>query len=270
MAGGAVLVAGVGHIMRGRLGGDALAGTPEASGPVVAFQTKGEDDGPIQEPGVGRTVGGVAAVTAVDAEGGVFKQKRAAFVGVALDAGLFVGLGMLLHAGALAHPPVRGRGAMRVVAVGTLDGAFVDAVLEWHGELGFDVGVAGVAEVLLLVSEEVLRGGRFMDGVTGGADHFGLGMAAAADIGAGHILRVALEAGIEGLLGREDGEGDDQVLLPTAVDVGATGAVAAFATAVRLGVGVAEELLSLDEVTASAGLGADVRVFRYLSGSLGP
>ena len=95
-------------------------------------------------------------------------------------------------------------------------------------------------------------------------------MAAAADIGAGHILRVALEAGIEGLLGREDGEGDDQVLLPTAVDVGATGAVAAFATAVRLGVGVAEELLSLDEVTASAGLGADVRVFRYLSGSLGP
>jgi hypothetical protein len=79
-----------------------------------------------------------------------------------------------------------------------------------------------------------------------------------------------LEAVVEGLLGGEDGEGDDGILFASAVDVGAAGAVAAFATAVRRGVGVAEELLSLDEVTASAGLGADVRVVRYLSGSLGP
>ena len=155
---------------------------------------------------------------------------------------------------------------MRVVAVRTLDGAFVDAMLEGHGELGFDVGVAGVAEILLLVGEEVFGSGRLMDGVAVDADDFGLGVAAAADVGAGHILRMTLEAVIEGFLGGEGGEGGDGFLLSAAVDVGATGAMAAFATAVRLGVGVAEEVLGLDEVTASAGLRADVGIF----GSLGP
>lgn len=52
--------------------------------------------------------------------------------------------------------------------------------------------------------------------------------------------------------------------------MGATGAVAAFATAVGLGVGVAEEVLGLDKVAASAGLRADVGILQYLGGSLGP
>ncbi len=248
------------------MGGDAFAGTTKASRAVVAFQAERKDDGSIKEPGVGRAMGGVATVAAIDAEGGVFKQEWAALVGVALDAGLFVGLGMLLHAGPLAHAPVRGRSTVGVVAIRTLDGAFVDAMLERHGELGFNVGVAGVAEILLLVGEKVFGSRRLMDGVAVGADDFGLSVAAAADIGAGHILRVALEAVVERLLGGERREGDDRVLLPAAVDVSATRAVTAFAAAVGLGVGVAEELLGLDEVTPSAGLRADVGVL----GSLGP
>ena len=203
------MVAGVGHVVTGGLGGNAFAGTTESSGTVVAFEAEGENDGSIKEPGVGRAVGGVTTVAAIDAEGGVFKKERAALVSVALDAGLFIGLGVLLHAGPLAHAPSGGRGAMGLVAVGALDGAFVDAMLEGHGELGLHVGVAVVAEVLLLVGEEVFGGSRFVDGVAVGADDFGLGVAAAANVGAGHILRMALEAVIKGLLGGEDGEGDD-------------------------------------------------------------
>ena len=270
MAGGAVLVAGVGHVVTGGLGGNAFAGTTEASGAVVAFEAEGENDGSIEEPGVGRAVGGVTTVAAIDAEGGVFEQKGAALVSMALDAGLFVGLGVLLHAGPLAHAPSGGRGAMGIVAVRALDGTFIDAMLEGHGELSFDVGMAAVAEVFLLMGEEVFGGSRFVDGVAVGADDFGLGVAAAANVGAGHILRMALQAVIKGLLGGEDGEGDDQVLLAARIHMGAPGAVAAFATAVGLGVGVAEKVLGLDKVAASAGLRADVGILRYLGGSLGP
>jgi len=191
----------------------------------------------------------------------VFKQKGAALVGVALDAGLLIGLGVLLEAGALAHAPGGGGGAVGVVAVGALHGAFVDTVFEGHGELRLDVGVAAVTEIFLRLGEEMFGGSGLVNGVAVGADDVGLGVGAVADIVAGPVFAVAGEAVIERLAGGEGREGDNEIFLAAGADVGAAGAVAAFAAAFGLGVRVAEEGLGLRDVAGAAGLGSDVRIF---------
>lgn len=229
VAGRAVLVFHVGHRVGGGTQGDAVAVATEVAGAVVAFQTKREDLGAPQEPGVHAAVGGVAGAAAIDANGGVFKDEGAAFVDVAFEAGFFVLETVGEHAGAGHHAGVEGVGAVGVMAIRALHEAFVDAVLDGHGELGADVGMALVAEIGLLFGEEVFGGGRFVDGVAIGADDVGGGVGTAADVGAADLGLVAGEAVVEGLFRAEIGEGDDLRLVTLGGDVFATGAVAAFA-----------------------------------------
>ena len=61
---------------------------------------------------------------------------------------------LLHHARPLAHTPGGGEGAVRIVAIGALHEAFVDAMLGGHGELRAHGGVAGVAELVLLLGEQ--------------------------------------------------------------------------------------------------------------------
>lgn len=206
-------------------------------------------------------MGSVAATAAIDTKGGVFKEKGAALVGVALDAGLLIGLGVLLEAGALAHAPGGGGGAVGVVAVGALHGAFVDTVFEGHGELRLDVGVAAITEVFLRLGQEMFGGSGLMNGVAVGADDIGLGVGAVADVVAGPVFAVAGEAVIECFARGESREGDDEIFFAAGADVGTAGTVAAFAAAFGLGVGVTEERLGLRGVTGAAGLGPDVGIF---------
>ena len=81
--------------------------------------------------------------------------------------------------------------AVRIVAVRTLHEAFVDAVLGGHGELRAHGGVAAVAQLVLLLREQVFRRGRMVDRVATGAGHVVLRVLGAVDIRAFEVARVA-------------------------------------------------------------------------------
>jgi hypothetical protein len=63
---------------------------------------------------------------------------------MALETGLFVGERLIHHAGTGSHSPGWSEGAVGIMAVGTSHEPFVDAMLEGHGELAANVGVAAV------------------------------------------------------------------------------------------------------------------------------
>ena len=127
----------------------------------------------------------MASLAAVNADAGMFKNEGAALLNVALQAGLFVALGLRDQARTLAHAPGGGVGAVGIVAIRTLHDAFVHAVLEGHRELGADLSVAIPAEIDLLPGQEKLGRGGFMDAVATRTNHVGLGVFGAPDIGAG-------------------------------------------------------------------------------------
>jgi hypothetical protein len=114
--------------------------------------------------------------------------------------------------------------------------------------------MAGVAEVLLLIGEQVFGGSRLMNGVAVRTDDVGLGMATALDVVAGEIFRVTLETVVERLGGGELGEGDDGRFLAAAGDVRSSGAVTALAAPIGLGVSVTEEVLRLHRVAGATSL----------------
>jgi len=230
---GALAEAGIGEGVGRGGGGDA--------GAVVAFETEGVDGGAAEEAGVGGAVGEVAGGAAIDAEGGVFEGEGAAFVGVALEAGHFAGGGGLDEAGAGAHGPGGGGGAVGIVAVRTGHEPFVDAVFGGERELGADVRVACVAEVTLLGAEEGLVRGAFVNGVAVGADDLGLGVGGAPDGGAAERFGMTGEAGVEDLFLRDLGEGANFGFVTFGGDVVRGGAVAGFAGLFEAGVGIAEE-----------------------------
>ena len=118
----------------------------------MALETEWKGSGAFEETGVGAAVRDVAGLAAVDACSGVLKDKGSAFVGVALQAGLFID-GLVHHARPSGGPPGRRTGTVRIVAVAAGHKTFVDAMFEGHGKLRADVGVTAVAEVHLLFGE---------------------------------------------------------------------------------------------------------------------
>ncbi len=90
MAGCAIAIARIRHVVGSRLRRHAIALTPEAARAVVTFQAHREHDGPLQQPGVCRTVRRVTGFATIHADGGMLKKKRSALVRVAFEAGLFV------------------------------------------------------------------------------------------------------------------------------------------------------------------------------------
>lgn len=197
MAGGAVLIARIGHIVRTGLRRDARVTSAERARPVMALQAKCEGDGTPQQTGIRRAMRTVAHFAAIHARGGMFKEKRPALVGVAAQAGLLIRLCLIDHAGPGGHTPGWGGCAVRVVAIRALHKAFVDAMLERHSELTADLLVALVADIDLSLGQQELWRLRFVDRVAIGADDAGEGVRRAADVRAGEVLIVASEAAIE-------------------------------------------------------------------------
>ena len=167
----------------------------------MALQTDREQNRPLQEAGVGGPVREVAGFAAIDANGGVLEQEWPAFVGVALQARLFIGQRLIDHTRPCAHAPGRGGRAVRIVAIRAGHDAFIHAMLGRHVELRANRGVAVVAEVRLLLGEESFRADRSVNRMAIGTDDVVLRVLRAANLGAADIFGVAVEAVIQNPFG---------------------------------------------------------------------
>jgi len=162
----------------------------------------------------------------------VLVNERPALIGVALQARFLIAICLIDHSRSRSHAPSRIEGSMRVVAIGALDHAFIDAVFIRHGELGANGRVAGVAKLCLLLGQQESRRRRFVNRVTRRADHVLLGMHAPANIRASKGLSVTAEAGVENPFRREFRKCDDRRFGAARLQVRAPRAVAAFASGI--------------------------------------
>ena len=146
----AVLEKRIAHVMgRPRLGLDAVRLTPQVAGAVMAFQAQHEYHWPSQHPGIGGAVRNVAGDAPIDADRGMLKNKRPAFVGMTVDTRFFVGLRLLHMARPRCVSPRGLKGSVWIVAIRAVHETFVDAVLEGQGKLRAHVSVAAVAQIRL-------------------------------------------------------------------------------------------------------------------------
>ena len=105
----------------------------------------------------------VAGGAAFHAYAGVFVNEWPALINVTLQAWLFVVVRGCQHAGSGAGSPRCREAAVRIVAIRALDDAFVDAMLEGHGELSLYGGVTGIAELGLFFREQESMEGHLAD-----------------------------------------------------------------------------------------------------------
>ena len=103
---------------------------PETHHVVMALKAKREHRWTPQQTGVRAAVRLVTHRAALDAHGRVLKSKGATLIAVALDAWDIVTKAVRDHAWRLRRTPSSQRRAVWVMAVGAIDGAFVDAVFE--------------------------------------------------------------------------------------------------------------------------------------------
>ena len=162
----------------------------------------------------------------------VLVDEWSALFRVAFEAGLLAALHLFHHRGPRGCSPGLGERSVGIVAIAAVNNAFVNPMLEGHGELGANIGVALVAQLRLHFRQQKFRSGGRVDRVAAGAHNIVLGVGRSADVGAGECLGVAAQAVVLDLLGLELGEGDDAGLSAVGFDVGVAGAVAAFASRV--------------------------------------
>ena len=232
VAGRAVLITWIGHVMRSSLRRDAGAVQAEIPGPIVTFQAQGEHHRTPQQPRVRGAMRYMTGLASLHADRWVFEHKRSAFLRVAFLAGLFIRQPLFHHARTGSHSPRGHERAMRVVAIGALHEAFIDAMLEGHGELRAHILVAAIAEVGLHGRQQESRSRRFMNGVATGARHAVQRVTGAPNVGARDALAMAGQTVVQDLVRSELRESDDGGL-GGRFDVRPTGTVAAFATLVR-------------------------------------
>lgn len=129
MTGRTVLVARIGEIMRGGLRYDSCVGSAKRAGAIVAFQANRHDGGTAQQFLVHRAMRIVAGFASLDADGGMFENKRPALIGMAFEARLLIGQCVIDHARPDSRPPGWRRGSVRIVAIRTLDETFIYPML---------------------------------------------------------------------------------------------------------------------------------------------
>jgi len=95
---------------------------------------------------------------------------------------------------------------MRIVAVCALHEAFVHAVLGWQFELTAHAGMASVTELALPLGQQILLGGRMMDGMAACTSHIVQRVIGPPDIGLGEVSRMAGEACVHGSLWGQKGK----------------------------------------------------------------
>ena len=177
-------------------------------------------------------MGIVANFAAFHADRRVLIHVRPSFFRVALDAGFLATLHLFNHRGPAGCSPGGGEGPMRIVAIATGHHALVDAVLERHGELRTNIGVALVAELRLHFRQQKFRRGRRMDGVATGAHYIVRGVGGAADVSASERLGVTAQAIVLDFFRLELGKSDDGSFSTVGRDVSFPRTVATLASSV--------------------------------------
>lgn len=194
---GAVLVGGIGQVMKAGRADHRVRLTSELARAVVTFQAKRKGHRTFQHACVRRSMRGMAGLATAHANRGVFVEERPAFIGMTRHAGLFISQRLSNHARPCGHIPGRGERSMRVVAIDALHGAFVHAMLKRHRELGAHRSVATIAKLGLLLGQEFGGRRRGMHRMAVRTHHIIQRVFAAADVGARHLLGVAIQAGVE-------------------------------------------------------------------------
>ena len=164
------------HVVRLRQRLNSIPFASERTGPVVTLEAHGKDHRPAEEARVWRAVRAVADLAAFDSNGSVFESKRPTFVGVALEAGFFVGERLRDPCRPCRHAPRGSGSAVWIVAIRARHEALIDTVLERHRELASHLNVAAVAQFRLRPGEEIPGSGRFVDGMALNAIDIGIGM----------------------------------------------------------------------------------------------
>ena len=123
----------------------------------MTLQAHGEYNWPPQQARVRRPVRKMASFAAVHSNGFVFIEEGPALFGVALQAWLFVRERLVHEAGARGHAPGGGESSVWIVAVRAIHEPFIDAMLEGHGELSANFGVAAVAKIGLFFRQQEFR-----------------------------------------------------------------------------------------------------------------
>jgi hypothetical protein len=103
-------------------------------------------------------------------------------------------------------------------------------MLEGHGELGANFGVAAVAKINLFFRQQEFRGRRFVDGMAAGTNDFVEGMSRLADICPAQSFSVTSKTVVEDVFGWNLGKSDDGGFAAAGVDMGFAGSVTAFAS----------------------------------------
>jgi hypothetical protein len=112
----------------------------------MAFQAKQVDLAATQKPWVRRTMRRVAGHAAFGLYGRVLEGKRPGFVSVAIETELVLRVG--------GSQLMRKESTVRVVAIAAGQKTFIHFVVEWLGEIRFDIKMAGVAKLRLLHFQE--------------------------------------------------------------------------------------------------------------------
>lgn len=145
----AVLISRISHIVSCRKPGIAGSRAPEITDTVVAFEAKGENNRSAEKARISRAVREVAHFAAFHTDRRMFEHKWAAFIGMALQAGLFILECLVDKSGAAGHSPRGCKGAVWVVAITARHESFIDAMFKRHGKIGTDIAMAAVAELRL-------------------------------------------------------------------------------------------------------------------------
>lgn len=138
---------------------------------------------------------GVARFAAFDTDGRMLKGKGPAFIEVAFEAGFFVDV-LLDHVGPSRRAPSGRRGAVRVVAIAAGHESFIDAMLEGHGELRANVGMAAITKLRLAFGEQKFRCFRFVNGVALSAANVVTRVDGAVDVRASETFGMAAQTGL--------------------------------------------------------------------------
>lgn len=238
MAGGAVAEARVGHVVGSgrRLNPITLPSEFTRSG--VALQAKRENRRPPKKPGVHRPVRHVTRRAAVHPHRRVLKGEGPPLVDVALQARFLVAQARFHHFWPLPRCPSGGLRPVGVMAIGALDNAFVDPVLDGHRELRPNTGVTAVAEISLLTGQQGLHRLRLVNRVALVAGHLRESVRRTTNLHSPQTLRVATQAIRQDLAGRQSRKRDNPALVALSRNVFAARSMATLAPR-RLGRGPA-------------------------------
>ena len=185
VAGGAVPVLGIEHVVASGLRDNAGFFAPESARAIVTLQAHRKQHRAHQQTGIHRAVRHVAGFTAFDVHGDMLERERTALIAVTLDANLIIAARRLFHhSRPESGAPCGGEGTVWIVAVRALHESFIHAVFDRHLKLGPNIGVAGVTEIDLLTGQQEFGSGSLVNRMAIRTDHIGLCMGRAPDIGA--------------------------------------------------------------------------------------